>query len=170
MFKTSLKQTRLLLPFFFILSSYLTACATINNKVGTALKLETDLKVSFQVDADINQDENEKPSPLFIRLYELKSPKMFTRADFIDLYDRDKDALGADLIDKQVLKRLKPGEDTQVHFVLDKETEYVGLYAEFLDYKDAEYKLVFPVVANNVIRTAVKIHVSGNEIKFQEKK
>lgn len=155
--------------FLLTITLGLSGCATVNNKVGTALKFETDLKLTFKVDADINQDESKKPSPLFIRLYELKSPKMFNKADFIDLYDRDKEALGADMVAKQALKRLKPGEDAQVRFVLDKETRYVGLYAEFLDYKDSEYKLVFPVVANNVIRTAVKLQVSGNKIEFFDK-
>jgi len=151
-----------------ILVMSLTACTTLNNKVGTALNFETDLKLTIKVDSNINLDENKNPSPLFIRLYELNSPKMFSKSDFINLYDRDKESLGADMVSKQVLKRLKPGEDSQFKLVLDKETKYVGLYAEFLDYNGAKYKMVFPVVANNVIRTAVKIHVSGNKINLLE--
>jgi len=152
----------------FVLTINLTACAILNNKIGAALNFETDLKLSFKVDSNINQDENSNPSPLFIRLYELNSPKMFGKADFINLYDRDKDVLSTEMINKQVLKRLKPGEDSKIKLVLNKETKYVGLYAEFLDFKDSEYKTVFPVVANNVIRTSVKVYISENKIKLIE--
>ena len=170
MFGIITKKNLPLLRFGILLSLFLflTACTLLNNKVGTTLNFDTDLKMSFKVDSNINLDENNNPSPLFIRLYELNSPNMFSKADFINLYDRDKDALGASMVNKQILKRLKPGEDSKLKLVLDKETKYVGLYAEFLNYKNSEYKLVFPVVANNVIRTSVKIHVSDNNIKLLE--
>ena len=51
----------------------------------------------------------------------------------------------------------------------DKKTNFVALYAEFLEFKDSKYKLIIPVVANNVIRTAATIRVSGNELIYDEK-
>jgi len=102
-------------------------------------------------------------------MYELASDKMMKKADFIEIYERDKEVLGADMVAVHKLKRLKPGESRTEHFVLDKKTNYVALYAEFLEFKDSKYKLIIPVVANNVIRNKAVIRVSGNDLVFDEK-
>lgn len=151
-----------------LLISSLSACQSMNAAVGGYLGLDTDLQIDFIVDADINPDELGKASPLFIRMYELSTKKMMKKSDFIEIYERDKEVLGADLVTVHKLKRFKPGESRTEHFVLDKKTHYVGLYAEFLDFKDSKYKLIIPVVANNVLRTSVVIRVSGNELIFNE--
>jgi type VI secretion system protein VasD len=141
------------------------SCSSLNSTVGEFFKFDTDLTIAFKVDADINPDDRKTPSPLFIRMYEFKATKMFEKANFLDIFEKDKEALGADLVAKQRLKRLKPGEDAEFSFVLDKSTQYVGIYAEFLEYKNATYKVIIPVVKSNVITTSATIHVSGNTIR-----
>jgi len=141
------------------------ACSSLNSAVGGMFGADTDLTISFKVESDINPDENKTPSPLFVRMYELKSPKLFKKANFIDIYEQDKKILGADFIGVQKLKRLKPGEDRENSFVLNEKTRFVGLYAEFLDYKRAKYKLIVPVVQHDVIGTTINIKVSGNAIQ-----
>jgi len=148
--------------------SVLTACQSMNSAVGGYFDFDTDLQIDFIVDADINPDELGKASPLFIRMYELSERKMMKRADFIEIYERDKEVLGSDMVAMHKLKRLLPGESRTEHFVLDKKTNYVALYAEFLEFKEAKYKLIIPVVANNVIRNSVVIRVSGNKLIFDE--
>ncbi len=153
---------------FAILLGGLSACQSMNGAVGGYFGLDTDLQIDFIVDADINPDELGKASPLFIRMYELQSKKMMKKADFIELYERDKEVLGADLTAMHKLKHFKPGEKRTEHFVLSPKTRYVTLYGEFLEFKDAKYKLIIPVVANNVFRNSVTIRVSGNELIFNE--
>ena len=152
---------------FFVLSVYIvfvTGCSSINSSVGGLFNMDTDLEIKFKVDADVNPDDDKKPSPLFVRMYQLKSTKMFQRANFIDLYEKDKEVLGADLISTQKLRRIKPGESRVENFVLNKEANYIGLYAEFLDYKKSSFKLVIPVVPTNVIGTSEKVLIAGNKL------
>ncbi len=146
----------------------LSACQSMNGTVGTVFGLDTDLQIDFEVDADINPDDLGIASPLFIRMYELKSRKMMEKAGFIDLYERDKEVLGADLITVHNLKHFEPGESRTEHFVIAKNANYVVLYAEFLAFKDAKFKLIIPVVANNVFRNSVIIRVSGNKLLFDQ--
>jgi type VI secretion system protein VasD len=141
-----------------------TACSSINSSVGGFFNMDTDLEIKFKVDADVNPDDDKKPSPLFVRMYQLKSKKMFKRANFIDLYEKDKDVLGADMISKQKLRRIKPGENRKEQFVLDKKTNFIGLYAEFLDFKKSSYKLIIPVVPTNVVGTSEEVLIAGNKI------
>ena len=152
---------------FSVLVIALTACQSMNGAVGGYLGLDTDLQIDFVVDADINPDELGKASPLFIRMYELQSTKMMKKADFIEIYERDKEVLGADLLASHKLKHFKPGEKRTEHFVLSEKTKYVALYSEFLDFRDSKYKLIIPVVSNNVFRNSVVIRVSGNELIFK---
>ncbi|WNO08067.1 type VI secretion system lipoprotein TssJ [Teredinibacter sp. KSP-S5-2] len=147
----------------------LSGCETVNSGVGGVLNLDTNLKLNLIVDSDINPDEQNRPSPLFIRLYQLKSTKMFNKSDFIDLYERDEEILGADFVSKQELKRLVPGQSRIEKFVLEEDTQYIALFAQFFKYKDANYKLVFPVTSNNVIRDSVKVRITSNDIKLIEK-
>lgn len=146
----------------------LSSCTAINSGVGGYLGLDTDLKLTFQVDADSNPDDRNKPAPVFLRLYELKSPKMFNKSDFIELYENAEERLGADLVAVQKLRRLTPGEQRDDSFVLDPETRYVALFAEFLRYRDSSYRVVIPVVPNNVVSTTATIHISGNAMKIVE--
>lgn len=152
-----------------ILLLAVSGCSSLNSAVGGLFGADTDLTISFKVDSDINPDENRRPSPLFIRMYELKSPKLFKKANFIDIYEQDKDILGEDFVAVQKLRRLKPGEDRENSFVLNKDTQYVALYAEFLKYKNAKYKIIIPVVQHDVIGTTINIRVSGNKILDADK-
>ncbi len=156
------KQYRFI--FLMIVGLVLNACSSVNEWVGTKLGFDTDLTLTLKVDADINPDDKNKPSPLFVRLYELKDKKMFNRADFIGLYERDKEVLGADFIARQELKRLLPGKSRGEKFVLNKDTKYIAIYAEFLNYKSAKYKVITPIVANNVVATSIDIQLSGNTL------
>lgn len=153
----------------FLLAALSSGCSSLNNAIGDYLELDTDLQIIFNVESDINPDDTNKPSPVFLRLYELKSTKMFNKSDFIDLYEKDKDILGADLVKVQKIKRLKPGESRDDHFVLEKDTQYVALYAEFLKYRDSEYRIVIPVTRHNIVRTTAHVSLSGNSINLLNK-
>ncbi len=89
---------------FMALAFVIAACSSVNHKVGSVLNLDTDLKLELTADGDINPDEKNKPSPVFIRLYELKTTAAFNKADFIDLYESDEEVLADALIAKQELK------------------------------------------------------------------
>ena len=142
------------------------ACTSLNTKVGGVFKLDTDLVLTLNADADINPDDKKRPSPLFVRMYEQKSTKQFAKANFIDIYERDAEVLGADMVAKQMLKRLKPGDNRKDSFVLKPETRYVGLFAEFLQYKNAKFKIIVPVAPTNVFASTAVVHISGNTISI----
>ncbi|NNE62593.1 MAG: type VI secretion system lipoprotein TssJ [Gammaproteobacteria bacterium] len=149
---------------------WLVACASGNKSVvGGYFGLDTDVSIEFLVEADSNPDELGIGSPLFVRMYELKNAKMMQKADFIDLYEQDEKTIGADLVgDVHRLKRFKPGEDRVEKFVLGGETKYIALYAEFLQFKDSKFKLVIPVVANNVFINTAVIRISGNQMLLHQ--
>jgi len=149
-----------------LLSTLMLGCASSKSTVGGYLDLDTDIKIDFIIDSDVNPDDLDTPSPLFIRMYELKSNKLMKKADFLDIYEQDKKILGADMVAVHRLKRFTPGENRSEQFVLKKDTGFVALYAEFSKFRESKYKLIVPVVANNVFRNKATIRVSGNQISL----
>lgn len=163
MFCEKLRSRRLaVLSLIAILS--LCACSSSKNRVGGVLNLDTDLKLSFHAGDDINPDQNNRASPVIIRLYELSSTSVFDKADFVDLYERDAELLRNGLIAKQTFQPMVPGERREERLVLNPGTTHVALYAEFSRYQGSSYKLLVPVTQNNVFRTAVAVQISGNHI------
>jgi type VI secretion system protein VasD len=160
MSKYNLSKSISSLAILFLLAS----CTSVNTKVGGLLDLDTDLQLKFIVDKSVNPDDNKVPSPVIIRMYELKSVKAFDNANFIDLYERDIDILGKTMITKQSLKPIQPSEDRMANFVLSKGTKYIGLYAEFLQYEDAKYKVIIPIAESNVVSSSARVQLTSNKI------
>jgi type VI secretion system VasD/TssJ family lipoprotein len=64
---------------------------------------------TVEASAQVNPSASKRPSPLLIRIYELKSAATFNAADFMSLYQRDQAELGGDLLAKEEFV-LNPGE------------------------------------------------------------
>jgi type VI secretion system protein VasD len=150
-----------------ILAVALASCTKVNSGVVGMFNLDTDLKLILLAGKDINPDEKRSPSPLYIRLYELTSDHAFNKADFMALYEKDDTLLGKDVLAKRELNRLVPGESQEEAFVLDPKTRYVALFAEFYEFKNAKYKIIFPVTSKNVVKNTVRIEVTGNNMLLQ---
>jgi type VI secretion system protein VasD len=155
--------------FFSLLLVVMGGCSSSKSRVGGVLNLDTDLKLTLKVGSDINPDDNNRPSPVFIRFYQLKSTTAFDKADFIDIYEQDKEIFGGDIINKQTLKPLVPGETRTERLVLEPGTRAIAIYAEFSQYPGSNYKITFPVTENNVIRNAETVEISGRNLALVKK-
>lgn len=140
------------------------SCTAANTKVGGLLNLDTDFKLSFVVEKDVNPDDSKVSSPVIVRMYELKSTKEFENANFIDLYEKDTQILGKSMVTQLSLKAIQPGENSSANFVLSNGTQYIGLYAEFLQYEDAKYKIIIPIAQTNIVSSSAKVQLSGNRM------
>lgn len=144
-------------------------CSPSKSRVGGVLNLDTDLKLTFEIASDINPDDNSRPSPVFVRFYQLKSATAFDKADFIDIYERDTEIFGGDIVSKQVLKPLLPGVGRIESFVLEPGAKMIAIYAEFSQYPGSNYKVIFPVTENNVIKNKATVRIAGRNISLVKK-
>lgn len=148
--------------------SFLFGCTKLNSGAGGLLNLKTDLTIDFKVGTNINPDENGNASPVFVRMYELKDTEGFLKANFIDLYEKDEEILAKSLIAKKELSRFVPGQPRSEKFVLNEETQFVALYAEFFKYKDSNHKVIFPITSKNIIRNTANVTINGNALSLIE--
>ncbi len=161
---------RLVVAFVFLgMAFFMSGCSSSKSRVGGVLNLDTDLKLTFEVASDINPDDSSRPSPVFVRFYQLKSSTAFDKADFLDIYERDTEIFGGDIVNKQVLKPLLPGVARTESFVLEPGAKMIAVYAEFSQYPGSTYKVIFPVTENNVIKNKATIKISGRTISLVKK-
>jgi type VI secretion system protein VasD len=121
----------------------------------------TRLAADVVADDNLNPDYGGRPSPLVVRLYELKNTVAFENADFFALYEGDVGALEADLINREEFQ-IKPGEQKEIERKLDPETAYLGVLAAYRDIDNAVWRKTLPMEAHSW--NEVKITFKASEI------
>jgi type VI secretion system protein VasD len=99
---------------------------------------------TLQASATINPSVSKRPSPLLVRVYELKSATAFNSIDFVSLYQRDQAELGADLLGRDEYM-LAPGETRAFTKTLAPDTRFIGVLGAFRDLEHARWRSVLPV-------------------------
>ena len=102
---------------------------------------------TIQASQQINPSASRRPSPLLVRVYELKSVAAFNSADFMSLYQADQAALSADLLAKEEFV-LEPGETKTFAKKLAADTRFIGVVAAYRDLNHAKWRTVVAVQPN----------------------
>lgn len=121
----------------------------------------TILQISLTVDLNANPDARGRASPVVARLLELKSLAAFQSTDFFSLFDRERDALGSDLVAKEELL-LQPGESQQFTRELQPDTRFVAVLAAYRDMERSRWRTSIPVTLNET--TPVTISVRERDV------
>ncbi len=81
---------------------------------------------------DVNPDGKGRPSPIVVRIYQLKTEAEFAKADFFAIYDREKEVLGAALITREEYT-LAPGDNQELKFEVARDARFLGVLAAYRD-------------------------------------
>jgi type VI secretion system protein VasD len=106
---------------------------------------EAEAKASMAMSAspDVNPDASGRPSPVVVRVYQLKTDAGFRAAEFDALFDDEQKVLGAELISRDEFM-LAPAEKRTLDVALASETRFVGAIAAFRDIRNAEWRAIVP--------------------------
>lgn len=97
------------------------------------------LTMRIAATADANRDPEGKPLAVVVRVYELKSHGVFTKADFFSLYDRESAVLGGDLIIRDEVT-LAPQQFLPISRPLNPDATYIGVVAAFRDIDHSQWR------------------------------
>ena len=117
----------------------LASCKTVPVKPSTEAKA----KVALSAAADVNPDATGKPSPVVVRVYQLKGDAAFSGADFFALFDDEMKVLGPELIGREEYV-LTPSETRTVELAVPKTAKFVGVIAAFRDIRNSQWRVVVP--------------------------
>jgi len=114
--------------------------------------------VSLQLSAspDVNPDGNGRPSPVLVRVYELRAAGTFESADFFALLEDDGAVLGNDLVNRWEYQ-LDPGEVQQVDANFQGSSGHIGVIAAYRNIAKAQWRLVEPIEAGREHRFSVRV-------------
>lgn len=126
----------------------------------------TKVSLALQSNATANPDGRNRPSPVVIRVFELKSLAAFNGADFFSLWERDKETLGNELVARDEYT-LRPGDSQTLERKLAPETLYVGAVAAFRDLERAQWRAVVETPSRKV--EALTVRVNGKNLVLEAK-
>jgi type VI secretion system protein VasD len=114
--------------------------------------------VSLELSAatDANPDRNDRPSPVLVRVYELRSPGAFETADFFAMLEQDKAVLGGEMVNSWEFQ-LDPGESTRLDASFQASSGFIGVFAAFRDIERAQWRAVSPIRSGRENAMAVTV-------------
>ncbi len=113
-------------------------------------------KGSIVASQDVNPNPEGRPSPIVLRVYELRSADAFRSADFFSLYRNSKTVLGQDLLGHQEFE-LRPGETRDFNQQLPVGTRFVGVLAGFRDLDRARWRGLTAVPNKSKISLQIRL-------------
>ncbi|GAA0783492.1 type VI secretion system lipoprotein TssJ [Roseibium denhamense] len=125
----------------------------------------TPIKVELQADSNVNPNENGDPSPVVVRVYELKELTAFNNGEFFDFADNDKKLLGGDLIGNTEYE-MTPGQSLDYNRDISSEARYLGVVAAFRDIESAQWRDSIELVAEE--KNEFVIYVTSLAVRIQK--
>jgi type VI secretion system protein VasD len=113
------------------------------------------IKMNIAVSADVNPDAGNRPSPIVIRVYQLKDDAAFKDADFFTIYDKEQPTLAAALVSREEFE-LAPGEHRAIDYKLSPDAHFVGVVAAYRDIRDAGWRAEIGAPDKRMINTVKK--------------
>ncbi|WP_250455982.1 type VI secretion system lipoprotein TssJ [Caballeronia sp. ATUFL_M2_KS44] len=126
----------------------------------------TIVRISVNALAGVNPDRTGRPSPVVVRVYELKTTAAFDSADFFTLYGKDQATLGGDLNAKNEFL-LKPGESRSVEQTVQPGTKFVAVMAAYRDIERSRWRITEPVPPNQTTVMNVRVDAADVTIAAQ---
>jgi type VI secretion system protein VasD len=133
-------------------ASLLVACAAKPPKPVEA-------KTTLAASADVNPDSTGRPSPIVVRVFQLRGDAEFNGADFFALYDKEKETLGASLILREEFV-MQPGESREVKLPISLEARFLGVVAAYRDIRAAHWRAISAAPEKKLIDMVSKDHVT----------
>lgn len=112
--------------------------------------------LSLSASTDANPDRNDRPSPVLVRVYELRSPGTFETADFFAMLEQDQAVLGGEMVNSWEFQ-LDPGESTALDATFQASSGFIGVFAAYRDIERAQWRAVAPIRAGRENEMAVTV-------------
>lgn len=126
------------------LASAATVAAVLSlGACGSSTPDPTTVSMSITATGSINPNSSSEPSPVVLRIYQLKSDSAFKAAEFSEIFYSDRKVLGGDLLGQKEYN-LKPGDKLTYDDTVSPETRYVGVVAGFRDIDNATWRALEP--------------------------
>jgi type VI secretion system protein VasD len=123
----------------FLISSVALLCVLLNACASHGASEHVDAPTALVAAGDINPDAGGRPSPVVVRVFQLRGDTEFSKADFFGLYGHEKEALGPSLVAVEEFV-MRPGEKRSARLAMAGDTRYVAAIAAFRDINATQWR------------------------------
>lgn len=123
------------------------------------------VKLTMQATPNVNPDQRGRPSPVSLKLFELKSLSSFERADFFSLFDRERETLGPELVARDEFV-MKPGDKIAQERKVPPDAKFLGVVVGYRDLERSQWRLSIPIEA---AKGPLTIEVDANRVALKGK-
>lgn len=120
----------------------------------------TKLNLTLAAAERLNPDQHGRPSPVVVRLIELRHPVAFENSDFFSLYERAEQVLPKDWVSTEELE-LRPGERRFLKLSVAPHSRYVGVVAAYRDLPHVQWRWVVPVTPQRRTQAELVLDETG---------
>ena len=124
------------------------------------------LTIDVQAAVNLNPSSSGRPSPVVVRVYELKAAAPFESADFLSLFEKDQATLGGDVIARDEFV-LRPGETKAIKRELDADSKFIAVMAIFRDLERSKWRAVAPLASGKDNTMSIRLATSAVSIGKQ---
>lgn len=121
---------------------------------------QTRLELKLSANELLNPDINGRPSPVVVRLLELKNPVAFETRDFFSLYGRTDETLAQDLTASEELE-LRPGDSVDLKLHMEPGSRYVGVMAAYRNLPETRWRYVIELTSAGLTRADLTLSDDG---------
>ena len=97
------------------------------------------VKLTVRAAADVNPDAQSRPSPIVVRIYQLKDDATFKDAEFFALYDKEEGTLAASMISRQEFE-VAPGAEKVVDYQVSLDARFLGVAAAYRNIRNSVWR------------------------------
>jgi len=152
-----------------LISAAFLAAALLFTACGSSPPKPNKARMTFVAQPIVNPDVKGRPSPIVVRVYQLKNNDKYAGADFFALFDDDQKVLGADMVGRDEVE-LIPGESREVQFAVSPDTKFVGVLAAYRDIRNSQWRVVQAApkkgLLNLVKKDAITITVGRDAVEL----
>lgn len=130
------------------ISALLCICLALVSLAGATGCSKPSINLAVASQPNVNPDFSGRPSPVVVKMYELRQEASFMAADFQPLFETPVQVLGADLIAADELV-FTPGEARKVTYEPNGNTRFIGIVAGFRQMERGVWRVVKPVDAES---------------------
>ncbi|HIE40515.1 MAG TPA: type VI secretion system lipoprotein TssJ, partial [Thiomicrorhabdus sp.] len=132
--------------YYFLLILMASMALIVSGCASTAVSTSSSktFSVSLVVAPDANPDHQGRPSPVIVKIYQLKALNTFQKTEFFSLLDAGKTVLEDDLLSYEE-RELQPGMDYEYVMDVDSKVQYIAVVAEFRNFEKSRWRATVKV-------------------------
>jgi type VI secretion system protein VasD len=116
------------------------------------------LELTLAAGGQLNPNAQRRPSPVVVRVFELKTPASFEAANFDGLFERDRETLAAELVARDEFV-LEPGKSQKIDRALKPESKVIGVAVAFRELERATWRTTVALKPN--ARNRINVALDG---------